>query len=113
MKLQNNYTTPEQSQHLLELGLPADSADCHYTAIQSMIWIHNDCDPDFTNPLITPCWSVGRLLEICTICIYHYTGNNTFIFDRGSLRLGYIECLIAALEIAHDDGDIDFSKLED
>lgn len=29
-KLQNNYTTPEQSKRLLELGLPADSADCYY-----------------------------------------------------------------------------------
>ena len=29
-KLQNNFTTPEQSQRLLELGVPADSADCVY-----------------------------------------------------------------------------------
>lgn len=30
-KLQNNYTTPKQSKRLLELGVPADSADCYYT----------------------------------------------------------------------------------
>ena len=29
MKLQNNFTTPEQSKRLLELGVPADSADCY------------------------------------------------------------------------------------
>ena len=28
-KLQNNFTTPEQSKRLLELGVPADSADCY------------------------------------------------------------------------------------
>jgi hypothetical protein len=27
-KLQNNFTTPEQSKRLLELGVPVDSADC-------------------------------------------------------------------------------------
>ncbi len=27
-QLQNNFTSPEQSKRLLELGLPADSADC-------------------------------------------------------------------------------------
>jgi hypothetical protein len=28
-KLQNNFTTPEQSKRLLELGVPADSADLY------------------------------------------------------------------------------------
>ena len=30
-KLQNSYTTPEQSKILLELGIPVDSADFIYT----------------------------------------------------------------------------------
>lgn len=29
-ELQNNFTTPEQSKKLLELGVPADSADMYY-----------------------------------------------------------------------------------
>lgn len=29
-KLQNNFTTPEQSKRLLELDVPADSADCYF-----------------------------------------------------------------------------------
>ena len=29
-KLQNGFTTPEQSKRLLELGVPVDSADCYY-----------------------------------------------------------------------------------
>ena len=30
-KLQSNFTTSEQSKRLLELGVPADSADCYNT----------------------------------------------------------------------------------
>lgn len=29
-KLQNNFTTSEQSKRLLELGIPTNSADCYY-----------------------------------------------------------------------------------
>ena len=29
-ELQNNFTTPEQSKKLLDLGVPADSADMYY-----------------------------------------------------------------------------------
>lgn len=91
-KLQNNFTTPEQSKRLLELGMPADSADC-------MSFIVTDKGKDFFNdvecgtqiirPLLPrdsytkaafpsdgsrfieepfPCWSVGRLVEIYEIC---------------------------------------------
>ena len=37
MKLQNNYTTPEQSKRLLELGVPRFSADCYYGQRKSWI----------------------------------------------------------------------------
>ena len=30
VKFQRNFTTPEQSKHLLDLGLPEDSADCYF-----------------------------------------------------------------------------------
>ena len=37
-KLQCNFTTPEQSKRLLELGVPADSADCfHPTNLQKIL----------------------------------------------------------------------------
>lgn len=65
--LQNNFTTPEQSKRLLELGLPADSADCYYRDFASsrvrLIPNVREMDDKFgidTNFLI-PCWSVGRL----------------------------------------------------
>ena len=71
-KLQNNFTTPEQSQRLLELGVPADSADCYVNEVcdnrafqlpdifSKCIWLPSK------NPI--PCWSVGRLIEIALIC---------------------------------------------
>ena len=40
--LQNYYTTPEQSKQLLGLGVPAWTADCHYTKFQTIIWVNKD-----------------------------------------------------------------------
>lgn len=38
--LQNNFTTPEQSKKLLELGVPADSADmCYEQCCESVVWV--------------------------------------------------------------------------
>ena len=63
-----NYTTIEQSKHLIELGLSAETAD--------MLWEqHNREDPYVTvKPWTTkgknigahvlPCWSLGALLDI-------------------------------------------------
>lgn len=37
--LQNNFTTPEQSKRLLELGVPADSADMYYKQYsEAAVW---------------------------------------------------------------------------
>lgn len=71
-KLQNNFTTPEQSKRLLELGVPADSADCYYvTSVSKKPNIkHSEFHFDIkckTTP--KPCWSVGRLIEIYHICV--------------------------------------------
>lgn len=68
-KLQRNYTTIEQSKRLLELGVPADSADCYY----KMNLYSFKTEMCFTkeDSLLyhyTPCWSVGRLIEIYLIC---------------------------------------------
>ena len=38
--LQNNFTTPDQSKRLLELGVPADSADmCYEQCCESVVWV--------------------------------------------------------------------------
>lgn len=70
-KLQNNFTTIEQSKRLLELGIPANSADCYYDQYQIINFrAEIDYGYDFfgLNFRFIPCWSVGRLMEVCKIC---------------------------------------------
>ena len=120
-KLQNNFTTPEQSKRLLELGVPADSADCYLTRfgidedweVKVLNYIKY-CELDISNQdYCKPCWSVGRLIEIYISCIEHYTGDERLTFGQDTIRLGMIDCIIAAIEVGCDDGDMNFSKLED
>ena len=73
-KLQNNFTTPEQSKRLLKLGVPKDSAYLMYDISEIE---HQTYDfPTFVYGrfsryaygLYVPCWSVGRLIEIFNEC---------------------------------------------
>jgi hypothetical protein len=77
--LQNNFTTPEQSKKLLEMGIPADSADYFYTPMHEIF--HDSNRPHVrtrgyevassffgVRHDYIPCWSVGRLIEIALIC---------------------------------------------
>lgn len=114
-KLQNNFTTPEQSKRLLELGVPADSADCYYSrTIKCIIVIDTEINKkEFFKGDIVPCWSVGRLMEIFTICAEYHTGGNSLVFNKESVLLGNIDCLIPVIELAAKDKCIDFSKLEE
>lgn len=66
-KLQCNFTTIEQSKRLLELGLPAWTADCFYDAYGRKFTQYESLFNDY--PHLTPCWSVGRLIEMYHICI--------------------------------------------
>lgn len=114
-KLQNNFTTPEQSKRLLELGLPADSADCYLlrTIMKGDTFIvevlHDELyskKDKFTNILeYLPCWSVGRLIEI--YCIL--TNAKEFkMYTIGTL----VEEIIYLLNAIKING-ADFSKLEE
>jgi hypothetical protein len=100
MKLQNNFTTTEQSRRLLELGVPAWTADCYYKE-SGKIEIKNTA----LDELFPPCWSVGRLIEIYGFGTNQHIGN---IWYRNSM-----ECIIADIEIAIENGEMDFSKLEE
>lgn len=81
--LQNNFTTPEQSKRLLEMGVPEWTADLYFYEEGC---ISNDDEPSgvipydevyqdnskegvFSDYAEFPCWSVGRLIEIYHICI--------------------------------------------
>lgn len=114
-KLQNDFTTPEQSKRLLELGVPADSANCYYDGrrilrARSENWM---LKPDFFKEYsyFTPCWSVGRLIEIIKICC---TDDN--VKDEIAIEVMYSNKNSAQLIIEMTSEYayiIDFSKLED
>ena len=84
--LQNNFTTPEQSKRLLELGVPADSADCFINFCNRgrleiiplgetfRTWLAYGEKYDIYHfERYYPCWSVGRLMEIFNIiCAAEY-----------------------------------------
>lgn len=131
-QLQNNFTTPEQSKRLLELGVPADSADCFYSegadikdgevyfeyntepeilpksAITGEIILFSEYKNKYTGGYVLPCWSVGRLMEIFDIC-------NLYDLHKFSTRDWSINIkkLMKDYEVAVQEEMIDFSKLEE
>ena len=110
--LQNNFTTPEQSKQLLELGVPSDSADCYLTRFG----IYKDWEVKILNNVkyleiaisnqkyCLPCWSVGRLIEIYEICFGGYFNSRYF---------GHTLMEDVLLKIEDQIDSIDFSKLEE
>ena len=72
------YTSPEQSEYLINLGLPVESADCYYTSnfedgnfIGARIDIlQNGITHEIfsKNKIYLPCWSIGQLMEIFDEC---------------------------------------------
>lgn len=124
--LQNNFTTPEQSKRLLELGVPADSADCYYEKNASLSgeWEYEPCIGEcvaikqnlfsYRNGYIIPCWSVGRLVEIICKVRTHYIGDSHLVFNFKDGALDNMtEAFVKTLECDYNDGCIDFSKLEE
>ena len=117
-KLQNDFTTPEQAKRLLELGVPADSADCFYdkhffggNIVQTRMYREwskrHDLFSGIFRDIITPCWSVGRLIEIYELCYAQ-----EYIRDAGTPLM---EDVLSAIYDAINDTteQWDFSKLED
>lgn len=119
--LHNNFTTPEQSKRLLELGVPADSADCHYKKPDNLTekWEYQcyigECIAikqnlfSYRNGYIIPCWTFGRLMEIFDIC-------NLYELHKFSERRYWsvnINKLIRDYEVAAEENMLDFSRLED
>ena len=114
--LQNNFTTPEQSKRLLELGVPADSADCMNFGNADIFQIpfqrpfseHLELHvQDGLRKMYTPCWSVGRLMEIFDICCEDRLVDDWEQFDEIS-PFNYIDYIIVRFE----DNIMNFSKLE-
>ena len=112
-KLQNNFTTPEQSKRLLELGVPADSSDCYYAPFTRGVQVRHEPyelrNTFFDEYPFTPCWSVGRLIEIYSLCV-------TCDPNVRSPMLGSCnntELFVNMLEFAYTINVLDFSKLEE
>ena len=119
--LQNNFTTPEQSKQLLELGVPADSADCYYQNAlpEPKIIPSGRKYQEYINSLtginreiwyFKPCWSVGRLIEIYNMCV-------DFDLDDRAAIVIFIQDespIVQMMEMFEDKvGIMDFSKLEE
>jgi len=119
-QLQNNFTTPEQSKWLLELGLPADSADMYYSKMSTeTFWSLYTIGSGATYTSIStppydfmfvPCWSVGRLIEICNTCAgIEHIDFNTIAW----LQAGWSESLVRVIRDLVKYNLMDFSKLEE
>ena len=119
-KLQQNYTTPEQSKRLLDLGLPADSADCYLQNESQDPLAYVNYTTHIIQPFhdkrimfsqledFLPCWSVGRLIEIYNTCIDGDKDEIKIPKGHFVLQRVLIE-FFAALEY----GWLDFTKLEE
>jgi hypothetical protein len=104
--LQRNFTTPEQSKRLLEIGVPAWTADCYYKE-SGKIEVKNTA----LDILYPSCWSVGRLIEI-------HRASTTLPEEQYMFPFWYdtqdnVEWAIRVLESGIRTGNIDFSKLEE
>lgn len=76
IKLQNDFTTPEQSKRLLELGMPADSANKAYwiNIADEISYIdipNNTTYTEFSKSIMRvlghnyfPSWTIGRLIDV-------------------------------------------------
>ena len=118
-KLQNNFTTPEQSNRLLELGLPANSADCYYARgfnKHTQEWNY-DSFPTIImegmfeiEPTDIPCWSAGRLIGIMKICNHPDDVDQVFC-ELAYSKKNLVELIVRLME---ENKEItDFSKLEE
>ena len=117
LQSKSNYTTPEQSKQLLELGVAANSADC-YNVIDSDVYNKDEIRVRqneyeisysfFNNKHYNPVWSVGQIIKILNVCSLcgHVSIHRT---DR---EVTQIEQLIEILQNRINNKSIDFSKFE-
>lgn len=103
-KLQSNRTTTEQSKKLLELGVPAWTADIMFDVNCRRYELIETEDESlaetqrtlFYNGGAIPCWSVGRLIEILKIVAER--GFLGVHFDNLMTAENNVESLIHAID---------------
>ena len=115
-----NFTSPEQSELLLKVGLPANSADCYhndifctgnYTKVEFRQTSRELSDNFFKNEpkgKVFPCWTSGQLMKIFRIASYR--GVVDWI-EHGAHS--FIDCCVNRIEAAALRKELDFSILEE
>lgn len=119
-QLQSNFTTPEQSKRLLELGVPADSADCYNTTkhtgkirdgetYKDVLQMSKWRNENGNHIEMYPCWSVGRLIEIYLLCAELKKPQMIFIKEDVLM----MDRMINELCYMAESERLDLSKLEE
>lgn len=123
--VKKGYTTREQSQRLLKIGLPANSADCYYGVQGTNPITDKPYDDDimlrlskeqldehlFDSGIFSPCWSAIRLYMI-----YEDSIKDEGLKEEGKIisknfPKGYVEGIIVYLESLSNTELLDFSKI--
>lgn len=110
--LKLDYTTPEQSKRLIELGVPIESANIVYyhtpdSWYDPYLITENRHIENLKSGKGLPCWSVGRLMGIFTICF-----DPDFIhFDTFADGINFLKQMMNKFETYAEN--MDFSKLEE
>ena len=105
-KLRNDFTTKQQSEKLLALGMPRLSANFYYDD-ENEVQIVRDPEFELQSKGYFPCWSVGMLMQIFAICF-----DPDFIeFDIFADGTSFLQQMIDKFETCIDA--MDFSKLEE
>ena len=124
-KLQNDFTTIEQSKRLLELRVPIDSANLFYSKFECETFEnkptlcydkkYSEIVPYGYEKDYLPCWSVGRLIEILEIILDTPWSDKELLGKQGTLLervVSDFEDVVKYKEIFKDNR-IDFSKLKE
>lgn len=125
IELKPLFTTQEQSKRLLKLGVPAETADLKFVPHRtfnnyfladpadglddSHIFYQEDPSVNWTglSEGDIPCWSIGRLFQILSICYGHT--HCTYVPDMSIFP--DMESMIGDIEHNVKKGMVDFSKL--
>ena len=125
-KLQNNFTTPEQSKRLLELGVPADSADCYlfdeitynddFVSKPEVIFYKDkfsDVQKRYNRVKrkLLPCWSGLQLIKICLRCSTLEQRQVLFFCNGDDDYYDFMSYIINVSETEIMTNHMDFSKL--
>lgn len=116
-----DYTTPEQSKVLLELGVPTRSANMYYYDMGNgfiyapeMIETKRDLDELNNDPRYLPAWTTGRLMYIINTCVPNNRGQRMLVYMNMRLYMitDFVEMLRLAIETLVEKDMINFDNLK-